>query len=149
MPNKQVTEFVAGVVIGFLTGIIILGVVDVDRKTSSRTSTENKTYQLIEIDSSTPTPFPIYVTATPRRLPNKVAENHSGEVVYFNDAPTKWKVCVNEAKVYSNPGTNPEWYLYSLVDETQVMVRELDRGTRTWAMIQVSHWVKFTDLCNP
>ena len=60
---------------------------------------------------------------------------------------TPWTVCVDEAKVYSNPGDNPAWYLYSLQDGDPVTVRELDLGTRTYAAIAVAEYVKFTDLC--
>jgi hypothetical protein len=76
-----------------------------------------------------------------------VIEDPAGEV-FWSDVPRDWKVCVNEARVYSNPGINDDWYLYSLYDETPVMVRELD-SSRTFAMIEPARYVKFTDLCRP
>lgn len=70
------------------------------------------------------------------------------EVFYVNDTTSDWEVCVDESKVYGNPGDNPDWYLYSLKDGTSVRVRELD-STRTWAAIDVANWILFTDLCEP
>jgi hypothetical protein len=70
----------------------------------------------------------------------------SASVVYWSDVPRDWKVCVDEAKVYGNPGENLEWFLRSLPKGTSVQVRELD-SSRTFAMINPAEYVKFTDLC--
>jgi hypothetical protein len=59
----------------------------------------------------------------------------------------KYVVCVENARVYSNPGENENWYMYSLPSGTQVRPREFDRRTRTWVSVEVARWVKMTDLC--
>jgi len=88
-------------------------------------------------------PEPI-VEAAPVVLP--YVEDPAGEVVTIGVEMTQWTVCVDEAKVYSNPGANPDWYLYSLPKGTPVTVRELD-ATRTFAAVQVANYVLFTELC--
>jgi len=65
----------------------------------------------------------------------------------FNLEMSAWYVCVDEARVYSNPGEDANWYLASLTIGTPVTVRELDQSTRTFAMIEVAKYTKFTNLC--
>ena len=81
-------------------------------------------------------------------FPEEIREEPAGAVFNgFNIEMTAWTVCVDEAKVYSNPGEDPNWYLYSLKAGDSVTVRELDLGTRTFAAIKVANYTKFTNLC--
>jgi hypothetical protein len=116
--------------------IILLLSIPVRKRTSPRNVVEKAQASL---------PIQLAVAPAP---PIVQQENPAGAVMNISIEMTHWVVCVDETKVYSNPGADPNWYLYSLARDTEVVVRELDLGTRTYAAIDVAHYVKFTDLCS-
>jgi hypothetical protein len=92
----------------------------------------------LEYAAPTPTRAPQYFTPMPTALP--------GDVFTLDIHMSKWKVC-KPVSVYSAPGEDPRWYLYSLEVGTAVTVRELAPQDSDWAMIKVAEWVKFASLC--
>jgi hypothetical protein len=81
-------------------------------------------------------------------FPEEHMEEAAGAVFDgFHIEMTAWYVCVDEAKVYSNPGEDPNWYLYTLKEGDPVTVRELDLGTRTFAAVKLANFTKLTNLC--
>lgn len=123
--------------------IIILTACAPQPTSAPRNMVEAPVVAQISVERAVVAPEPV-VEVAPVVLP--YIEDPAGEVVTVSVEMTHWTVCVDEAKVYSNPGANPDWYLYSLPKGTPVTVRELDH-TRTWAAIKVANYVKFTDVC--
>jgi hypothetical protein len=97
------------------------------------------------VERVTQLPVQLYAAVPQAAIP-VAQENPAGAVFTGSVEMTSWVVCVDEARVYSNPGANVDWHLYSLPRDTAVTVRELDH-TRTWAAIKVANYVRFTDLC--
>jgi hypothetical protein len=134
--------FLIGVVIGVLAFVFAVGAM-----TAPQAAPAPQYPVLLYAEPTNPVQRPAAELYTD--FPEEYVEEPAGAVFNgFNVEMTDWVVCVNETKVYSNPGENPDWYLYTLKDGEPVTVRELDRATRTFAAIKVARYVKFTDLCS-
>ena len=124
-----------GLFIGFTAGSIYFAQLPPIKNRTQPTRPVRHAYsRLVDATTWLPTKTPKIVN-TPTLIPQIPRPTRipptQGDVFVFNDIPTWWKICVNEASVRGGPET---FYpiLYTLSEETPVLVHELDNPTNTW-----------------